>query len=133
MREIKFRAWSNKTKTMYIPEMGMSWMLQFPNGEYGNEGVFELMQFTGLLDKNGKEIYEGDVIQTPHYILNGKFYYLHHKIIYNQEYSSFTVTNLSNITDDLKVNGNTFLYVLCKEEDIEVIGNVYDNPELCKS
>ncbi len=53
MREIKFRAWSNTAKVMH-PEWKK---LDDENGEY------ILMQYTGLKDKNGKEIYEGDVLR----------------------------------------------------------------------
>ena len=60
-RVIKFRAWGNNSKEM------MTWDKLRPNlslaFEQANRGALELMQFTGLYDKNGKEIYEGDVVR----------------------------------------------------------------------
>lgn len=63
-REIKFRAWSIEHKKM-LPVHDA----KFVNGQMiGAKGIgwddtVEVMQFTGLLDKNGKEIYEGDILQ----------------------------------------------------------------------
>jgi len=57
MREIKFRAWDKKLKQLSIP-------VQISNPPTpGHERGLILMQFTGLKDKNGKEIYEGDVVR----------------------------------------------------------------------
>lgn len=87
MREIKFRAWDKRRKIMLLPDI--------PNGEancetwntlWGNfydaledvQREYELMQYTGLKDKNGKEIYEFDWLGD--YLvrwINGK-YILHH-------------------------------------------------------
>lgn len=69
-----------------------------------------LMQSTGLKDKNGVEIFEGDVGWDDHLEVYGKVIFDEGKFIYEWE----------NICDDLcEVNA-----------DIEVIGNIYENPEL---
>ncbi|EOI54814.1 YopX family protein [Enterococcus gilvus] len=73
----------------------------------------ELMQSTGLKDKNGVEIFEGDVGWDDHLEVNGKVIYDEGKFIYEWE----------NICDDLcEVNA-----------DIDVIGNIYENPELLEA
>lgn len=77
---------------------------------------YDLMQFTGLKDKNGKEIYEGDVVE---FILpnehEGETEYIE-EITY--EGSSFVL--------DGNVPVDAF------EKELEVIGNIYENPELLK-
>ena len=67
MREIKFRLWSNGLKVMYTPdnEIGGLWSIPMaPNGVIKPTYKDDiLMQFTGRKDKNGKEIYEGDIVK----------------------------------------------------------------------
>ena len=73
-------------------------------------------QFTGLLDKNGKEIYEGDIVEyTTCYFGNEK---RHRKVV---EWESFD-------SDDFGEPHNIGYFNL--SEYMEVIGNIYDNPEL---
>lgn len=81
-------------------------------------------QFTGLYDKNGKEIYEGDVIE-------GKYGHLH-VIRYNENRGAFTATLINeymNNTDGLKTECNVEQKWLCDTKKT-VPGNIYDTPEL---
>lgn len=110
MREIKFRAWlKEKHKMINVNDINLK-------EKDVNEGFFsfyeiELMQYTGIKDKNGKEIYEGDIV----FIENG-FYY---KIVFENasfkaKYGQYPLTiNLNEIAP------------YC-----EVVGNIYENPEL---
>jgi uncharacterized phage protein (TIGR01671 family) len=84
-------------------------------------------QFTGLKDKSGKEIYEGDIISV-----NGKYPKL---IRYIDEWASYCLANLTDLGCDLKTRHwqqvSPCWWTDYKRE-IKVIGNVYDNPELLK-
>lgn len=83
-------------------------------------------QFTGLFDKNGKEIYEGDIISV-----NGKYPKL---VKYIDDYACFC---LANITDLNKKWISPWQQVSSSwwndfKREIRVIGNIYDNPDLNK-
>ena len=69
-------------------------------------------QFIGLYDKNGKEIYEGDIIKTETFVGKVLFSASHHSYILRWvEYDGF----------------------IPQDEDLEIIGNVYENPELLEA
>lgn len=127
MREIKFRAWD--TEEFYMAKKVQSMYDGYCKDDdtlnrYGYCGSFNsfigddrfvLMQYTGFKDMNGKEIYEGDIIDTR-YAKNHKHRYLEIKylngaFIVNDEFSKHTLD----------------LYLL---EKIPVVGNIYENPEL---
>lgn len=121
IRDIKFRAWGVKTKVMYSLD---------PNDDKGtlrdllaNDG-WRVMQYTGLKDKNGKEILEGDIIAYfDHY---GKAYRkkpIMEQVVWDAEQAGFSPFCRQCDGDDM----TTFFI---KENSVEVLGNIYENKEL---
>lgn len=115
-REIKFRAWSSYFKKMYL-----NIQLLDSLNEYINRGEHEIMQYTGLKDKNGKEIYEGDILRFKANYTKKPCGYVVCKV----EFSSYGIelTNALYSYDPIEETSE-FPYTS------EVIGNIYENPEL---
>nr|DAN83063.1 MAG TPA: YopX protein [Caudoviricetes sp.] len=80
-----------------------------------------IMQSTGLFDKNGKEIFEGDVVQFEDCYTETDFLYVNTGIV-EWSQGSFTITNRDSVEMGDLLDGE-FL-------DVTIIGNVYENPEL---
>jgi len=128
MREIKFRAWDKKLKKMFEFELEWSKYVNHEEiqcltpvgiGNPNEENIknpSDFMQYTGLKDRNGKEIYEGDILVTLGLTTR--------KVEWNEEYSSFGLSE--KIDDKIKVIG---IHKQLAEKS-EVIGNIYENPEL---
>ena len=115
MREIKFRVWDKLNKEMFNVEI-----MDFQKRQVYKDTVsyrkfedIELMQYTGLKDKNNKEIYEGDIV-TLH---NRKY-----KVTFNTEGARFVLRYDEFELDIIFINHNN--------KRMEVIGNIYENPEL---
>jgi uncharacterized phage protein (TIGR01671 family) len=133
MREIKFRAWEKNLKEI-IPVDSISFGSRMinTNSAWRFFDEIELMQYTGLEDKNGKEIYEGDIVSTESYETAmmkhwGKDFeskQKHYGIRY--ERASFRLYDLKT---DLWIAVLDH-HVMSKVESLEVIGNIYENPEL---
>ena len=118
MKTIKFRAWDFNSKSWYVPteyEVSEGARLFFAVDKEiikFNRGDMELMQFTGLLDKNGKEIYEGDYLKQEGLYVEVKWGVFEAGFIFEDGSGSLmTVTS-----------GNSNMW--------EVIGSIYENPEL---
>ena len=125
MREIKFRAWDKINKRMLGYERidklefgkdGLE-ILYADNGRGYCIGDFVLMQYTGLKDKNGKEIYEDDILLPVE---------LHDSNLHCYK-------NGKGIPVVIKYDSHrTFYNTPCDIGNWEVIGNIHENPELLK-
>lgn len=126
MRELKFRAWDKIKKKFYYHDHGDygpssdgyewgPWQFNIDQDTQPNNCI--LMQYTGLKDKNGKEIYEGDIL----------------KGIVNEETKEF----VSYVSFDegqflLEDEKHLWHYLWFKEavKKLSIIGNLYENPKL---
>ena len=138
MREIKFRAWDKKKNQMYrevyvlhpSTQMIKATTMGEDNGWMNYVERCVLMQYTGLTDKNGVEIYEGDIVGGyPH----GTVF-----VRWSDEGACFESVSYDAIEDDEGEVTRTEVTTLlandlsdCKDA-WEVIGNIYENPELMK-
>jgi uncharacterized phage protein (TIGR01671 family) len=135
MRQIKFRAWDKGKRRMSLQPFTIQEV--FYNGgdtyaeelnEINDRDDLILMQYTGLKDKNGKEIYEGDIVSLNGVIGYGQPIKENHAVICDN--------------GSPKIN-NGYEYVFLEEfvfvgnskheefhNDTEIIGNVWENPEL---
>ena len=121
MRDIKFRAFLKSNQLMYdVLTLDIIDNKVLINNEekqlrgYVKYQDVEIMQYTGLKDKNGKEIYEGDILQG---IGNVR------KVVFNEENCSFMLK-------EIKLRKELFLLTKEKSKNLEVIGNIYENEEL---
>ena len=120
MREIKFRAWNKISKTMYgnsIYNCKDSFDMQLKHPQ-----IYELMQYTGLKDKNGVKIYEGDIVSAWSEGICAK------GVVTKR------VDGLWIIKPSWQ---NNKLWGICPDKkgfsEVEVIGNIYENPELLEN
>lgn len=114
MRQIKFRAWDKEEKKMIDAEtMGNQAWNVLASAMYG-KGDWEFMQFTGLLDKNGngKDIYEGDLMQYDEFSSIMEIYW-------EPEHAHF------KSRDAISKNAGFDI-----PKHSQIIGNVWENPEL---
>ena len=122
MREIKFRCWDKENKEMLDVEY-LHWddctgefsIRTTMYSDYFDTGDMILMQYTGLKDKNGKEIYEGDIVEVTRPCI----------------YETGTIV-FKNGCFFIKVKETLLALWECKPNNYELkaIGNIYENPEL---
>lgn len=102
MMEVRVIDWNNEVVDLFNPH------IEIPLDK------IELMQSTGLLDKNGKEIFEGDILGTKDGLLNGVV-----------EYQA----DLGMFVNSL-IRYNNFERLCSVSVNREILGNIYENPEL---
>lgn len=110
MREIKFRAWDTRASVMVYSDDFDCWVIN-----KRPESWVRMMQYTGLHDKNGKEIYEGDIVTYP--LCTGE---PRKGVVewtdWGTGYEPFTVCGKCGDVPQSRA--------------VEVVGNIYENPEL---
>ena len=137
MREIKFRAWDTQNKRIFmVTQMSFRpsndvFRIWDDTEDFHIENPTDciLMQFTGLHDKNGREIYEGDIVYAP----------------LNQSRYEICIGTYSDLSEDSyivhygvygrRINALSKSYegMGGAERYVEVIGNIYENPELLEA
>ena len=128
MRELKFRVWDKNYKWMEEVDGDCLFVADGEIYEVTEESryyqtymekkivtdKYELMQFTGLVDKNGKEIYEGDIVLLVSSNVPLKVAFVE---------GSYKIVNMKHLTDNLQLLGGT-------QSFLEVVGNIYENPDI---
>jgi hypothetical protein len=138
MREIKFRAWNEETKEMINLDTAAEGELPY-TGEWPINAIFRdlpkhwsyvFIQYTGLHDKNGKEIYEGDILGSRDGLpiagaveWRGCGFVL---VSWRETSREYGIT----ADGELLYAKNEFVDDLWAYSGVEVMGNIYENPEL---
>jgi len=116
VREIKFRVWDEKRKKMLVPagiyEDGVPFIRYNDGSNAMPLNDYPVMQYTGLKDKNGREIYEGDLLSVAP-----------HSRPYEVRWVGAGFFGVDPEYNDLEMHANAV-------KDMEVVGNIWETPEL---
>lgn len=128
MKEIKFRVWNKLTNKMYSHKKLEEMLVNLTKNDF-IAGIFlplnsdnEIMQYTGLNDKNGNEIYEGDILKGTTKGNSDEILAITYVKWDRGQFDLFTEMT-SDSWEDALFNYMQFF-------DVEVMGNIYENPEL---
>lgn len=123
MRELIFRVWNKNTKMFYGKVTGFTiyhevLTLYHQDGfEVMRKCDVEIMQYTGLKDKNGTEIYEGDILKES----SGGIF----EVVWEEKYAKFKL-------DWTRTSPSIQYPEWNRGVEMDIIGNIYQHPELLK-
>lgn len=128
-RQYKFRAWNKEGNYFanfeedpdYMFGMGRNTLYLVVDGDPQFNDKWILSQFTGLKDKNGKEIYEKDFV-----LYQGNVF----KIVYHTPKACYSLEGINSMMDIMATVFESQLTEIYTERYFEVIGNEFENPEL---
>ncbi len=134
MREIKFRAWDLVTKTMQdVPAIFYASGEKLKMVNMSENRRFEFMQYTGLKDKNGVEVWEGDILQPEQFNLKPVYW---HGCGGERAVVAWEDNVFGWVLDFYTMFGGEgyeqLKYFKKHRSDWVIIGNIYENPELLK-
>lgn len=113
MRELKFRAWDGKKMIDDVVPTSESSIIEVYEYEHQYVEVEAVEQYTGLKDKNGKEIYEGDIVEYDWYIIGDKpAYRVKEQVLFDDMGARVGGDRIRNCSG------------------VEVIGNIHENADL---
>lgn len=143
MREIKFRAWDKVNKVLrdveelIISKNNAIVAIRDSNGTIYqvHEGQIVLIQYTGLKDKNGKEIYEGDILFTSwqHDGATNYDYEICGEVKWDSFRYKWSIEHVNKNNELIIYPFYSFEREELDTDSIEVIGNIYENPELLEN
>ncbi|MDU4319773.1 MAG: YopX family protein [Clostridium sp.] len=140
MREIRFKIWDKTRNKMLTSNCGAFLLTQEGNAVFHQNGNnplealieqidYEVLMYTGLKDKNGTEIYEGDIVT---YSVKG-FKKINKTVMtFNEEHGAYLFGIYEGVKMPCGKKTRMNKYTRKSVNNVEVIGNIYENPELLK-
>ena len=112
----RFRAWNSETKEIEVFNTYEE-ISELFSALSADDGFYSIMQSTGLFDKNGKEIFEGDILKNNKYITSVFYEKGAYCVKFRRTTNTTVIMNVISFIEKYKT---------------KVIGNIYENPEFVK-